>query len=105
MSVPPDKRHLQALAGWAISAKMLASDEQALALGHFGDACGRLSQVIDCLPVYQKEEPSEATPAVFHYSTSDFSPMPIEVQQHLGVAQADGTCNHKFGLCDVDTQW
>lgn len=44
--IPPDKKHLKALAGWTLTIGD-GSDQQQLALREFRESCGNLAEVID----------------------------------------------------------
>ena len=94
--IPPDKNHLKALAGWAISARGNSSNHQHMALCKFQDGCSELAEVSDDLKpvVTTKEKPRTMVKA-------SVATMPVEVQEHLGVGKQDGQCCHKF---DITTQ-
>lgn len=96
--IPPDKQHLQALAGWALSVRHDGSDQQQLAVRRFGDGCASLSEVIEELPVFNRKLP-ELQPQ--QQPTSGIYTMPKEVQEAVGVTHGAEGCRHKF---DIRTQ-
>ena len=95
--IPPDKNHLKALAGWAISARGNSSDKQHIALCKFQDGCSDLAEVADDLVPVKAREPAKQ---VKRSVPATMESMPIEVQEHLGVKQG-GECRHSF---DIRTQ-
>jgi hypothetical protein len=101
--IPPDRNHLEALAGWSLTARFNASDRQHLALCKFGESCGELSAVIDDLPAAKQVaatdcETNHHPPARKVAATSY---IPEEVRNHLQLPDEKGACTHRF---DIKTQ-
>jgi len=98
--IPPNKNHLQALAGWAIAAAGNCSDQQHLALGHFRDGCGKLAEVIeDIKPVSQ---PAPQAPPTPRNEEPFVVSIPVEVLQLERPNWKEGdACSHRF---DIRTQ-
>lgn len=96
--IPPNKTHLQALAGWAISARGNCSNEQHMALCHFQDGCGELAEVIEDIAPAAQPVPQVPSPAR-HVEESVRVPLEIAQLEHV---QKEGTpCSHRF---DIRTQ-
>jgi len=96
--IPPTKNELQAYAGWSLVARNQCSDHQHLALCHFGEAAGELSEVIEELPVVHP-----APRAAQLASPAPDRPLEIPTAERLEIGvRSDGPCRHnKF---DIHTQ-
>lgn len=96
--IPPDRQHLQALAGWSLVARHNCSDRQHLALCRFGDSCGELSDVIETVPIPRQEVISARVPS---RATEPLVEARALVRENLAT-QPEAQCAHaKF---DIHTQ-
>jgi len=106
MTIPPTRRELETMAGWAISARRgNCSPAQGVALGAFQDGCHELAQCIEELPA-QRVEKTFHRDAALEGGAAERArhvrhAVPREVAAHIGVQQPDGECRHRF---DIKTQ-
>jgi hypothetical protein len=114
---PPDKGQLIAMAGWALSMKDMASDQQHLALCKFQEGCGELSECVDTIVVRQPVQKPITEHVVnpglrshreqYPMPATDFPETDAEILESLDQyhgrksAPSTGGCRHRF---DITTQ-
>lgn len=96
MFIWPNRKMLQALAGWSMTRKGDASLEQQSALHSFERGCHDLSEVIEQMPepVAVRDSLQPARPV----HQKRVAVLPPEVASLQGVVGRDGSCNHRFSI-------
>ena len=101
--IPPNKDHIKALAGWAISVGAGCSNEQQSALYAFKNSCTDLVQVIDDMHVTRPVAAparQRVRDAPVEMATRAATVIPPEVAEYLG-HERKSPCLHSF---DIATQ-
>lgn len=98
--IPPNRQHLHALAGWALSERSQRANDEAIALDHFRDSCGELASVLREDRYQQRDAWSPPRETVSPVRSP--SRIPEEVLQVIAPERdPDAACEHKF---DIRTQ-